>query len=224
MVGLVVVLVLVVGAIGCDAVDTDIKPYADDTYDIGSDDYRFRDIFISGSLDREKSDGTGGYWHEYNVGTISAAHGASGASLIVPNVSTLGGWRLDGIAEVLYWTTHVEGDWDQVSNAIVEVTFEVNVDNTGGADADTVQFQLECWHKIKGELTNIVHSHAGSTTVGKSDQHELFVQTINIGTTRVDETISHRLNLNTIFSEVDNVIVNYIEFKYRTRHPAAEVD
>ena len=182
------------------------------------------DLFITWSVHKFAADGNGGYWHEYNIPAINISPGGSGATQIVPNVSTLGGFRLDNITEVLYFTTHVESDYDGVTDGVVAIYFEVNVDNTGGNDADTVDFQLECWHKFQGEFGNTVNSHDGTTTVGKSDQHELFEQKIIMDDIAAGQVIAFRINLNTIFSEVDNVIVNYIEFKYQTFHPSPEVN
>ena len=187
------------------------------------DDAYTRNIYLSEySIERELADGTGGYWHEYNLGAIDLSPGASGATQIVPNVSTLGGYQFNAINEYLYFTTHVEDDWDGITDGILEITFEVNDDNTLGNDADTVDFQVECWHKIPGELVNNVVSLDGSTVVGQSDQHELFIQDVIITDMRVNEVIAFRVNLNTIDSEVADVIVNYFEFKYPVYIPAME--
>lgn len=166
--------------------------------------------------------GRGGYWHEYAMGAIELSPGASGATLITPNISSLGGYRLDAINEYLYYNSHVEHDWDGVSNGLFEIFFEVNVDNTAGLVTDTVKFQLEVWHKLEGELVNTVYSLQGNTVVGQSDQHELFQQEIVVGNLRSVEVLSFRLNLNTIQSDVTTVIVNYVEFKYSTFIPQME--
>lgn len=193
----------------CTAVD----PYPEDAH--------FGDLYSS-SFIRLATDGNGGFWHEYNMGAIDLSPGASGATLIAPNASSLGGYRFDAINEYLLFASHVEDDWDGVSDGIFEISFEVNVDNTGGLVTDTVKFQLEVWHKIEGELVNTVFSLEGNTVVGQSDQHELFIQEITVGNLRVGEVISFRLNLNTITGDITNVIVNYIEFKYPTFVPAME--
>jgi hypothetical protein len=174
-------------------------------------------LVTGGSFER-----TDGYWHEYNMPALELNTGGSGATLIEPNASSLGGYRLDAINETLYFTSHVEEDWDGVDDGNFEIAFEVNVDNTGGLVTDTVKFQLEVWHKLPTELTNTVFSLEGNTVVGQSDQHELFEQEIIVGNLRAGEVISFRLNLNTIMSQVDNVIVNYVEFKYPTLTPANE--
>ena len=93
-------------------------------------------IYSTGGFQRLAEDGTGGYIHEYNIAATELSPGSSGATQIVPNVSSLGGYRLDNIIETLYFSTHVEDDWDEVNDGIVEIYFEVNFDNTGGADDD----------------------------------------------------------------------------------------
>lgn len=181
-------------------------------------------IYTTGGFQRLASDDTGGYIHEYGYAGILLSTGGSGATFIQPNVSSLGGYRLDNLIETLYFTTHVGNDWDGVSDGIVEISFEVNVDNTGGADTDVVEMQLECWHKLDGERMCTVYSLDGSTTVGKADQHDLFQQDILLTNIRAGETISFRINLNTIFSDVTSIILNYVEFKYHTKYPAMEVN
>ncbi len=218
------------GALG-DPIDDmytqDITPGTANEYSIGSEESPYLESWVTtthGSLEREGPMGSGGYWHEYNVGASSISKGGSGATLINPNISTLGGYRLDDITEALYFTTHIEDDWDGFTRAIVEIAFEVNVDNTAGLDTDAVQFQVECWHKYPGEYGNGVNSHEGNTVIGKSDQHQLFVQEMPIHDIGTDQVITMRINLNTITSDITNVIVNYVEFKYQTKTPTKEVN
>lgn len=168
------------------------------------------------------TDGAGGYWHEYAIAAIDLSPGSSGATLIAPNASSLGGYRFDAINEYLLYGSHVEHDWDGITDGIFQIYFEVNEDNTAGLPTDTVKFQLETWHKLEGERICTVYSLNGNTVVGQADQHDLFEQEIVIGNLRDGETISFRLNLNTITGEITNVIVNYVEFKYRTYLPQME--
>jgi hypothetical protein len=178
------------------------------------------DVYSEASYIKVDSSGNGGYWRiQYRDAIATYSTGTQ----IPPNISSLGGYRLDAIGEVLYFNANVEDDWDEVGDAVVEIYFEVNADNTGGADTDTVKFQLECWHKIISELGNTVYSLEGNTVVGTSDQHELFKQSITISNVRLNEIIAFRINLNTIDSDVDSVIVNYIAFKYPTYYPELEL-
>lgn len=169
-----------------------------------------------------ETDGGGGYWHEYAVAAIDLSPGSSGATLIAPNISSLGGYRFDAINEYLLYGSHVEHDWDGVTDGLFQIYFEVNEDNTVGLPTDTAKFQLETWHKLNGERTCTVYSLEGNTVVGQADQHDLFEQEITVGNLRDGETISFRLNLNTITGDITNVIVNYVEFKYRTYLPQME--
>ena len=180
------------------------------------------DLYTDSSYIRIATDGTGGYWHEYLMDGIELSPGTSDATQIVPNASSLGGYRLDAINEVLYFGAHVDDDWDGTSDGVFEVYFEVNEDNTLGLVTDTVKFQLEVWHKLPNELVNTVFSLNGSTVVGQSNQHELFNQHIVIGNLRAGEVVEFRLNLNTVLGEVVNVIVNYVEFKYPAYYPGIE--
>jgi hypothetical protein len=166
--------------------------------------------------------GGGGYWHEYAISANELSPGASGATFIAPNASSLGGYQLNAINELLYFGSHIDHDWDGMSDGKFEIFFEVNDDNTGGLVTDTVKFQLEVWHKQKGEMVNTVYSLSGNTVVGQSSQHELFRQEIVIANIRELEVLAFRLNLNTIQSQVTDVIVNYIEFKYPTFFPQME--
>jgi len=187
------------------------------------DDAYTRNIYLGDhTLERELDDGSGGYWHEYLIPAVNLSSGGSGATLITPDNSTLGGYQLDKDTEFLFFITHVEDDWDEVSNAIMEIDFEVNVDNTGGNDTDTVKFNIDCYHKIEGEFANTTQSLSGNTVVGKANQYELFKQTITITNIRLEETVAIKLNLDTANSEVDDVIVNFIELKYQSKTPALE--
>jgi len=179
-------------------------------------------LYSNASYIRVGAGGDAGYWHEYNMSAFSASPGMSGSTLIATNASSLGGYQLNAIGEYLYFTTHVENDWDGVSNGLIEIWFEVNDDNSGGLVTDTVDFSLEVYHKLVTEQTNTVISLGGSTVVGQSQQHDLFKQDIIITNLRLNEVISFRINLNTIISEVDDIIINYVEFKYPVFVPALE--
>ena len=180
------------------------------------------DFYTKASVGRIHSDGSGGYWHEYPLGAIDLSPGASGSTLITPNASSLGGYQLNGLTEYLFFDSHIDHDWDRISNGKIELFFEVNDDNSGGLVTDTVKFQLEVWHKIAGERTTTVYSLDSTTIVGQAQQHDLFEQEIDIGNLRVTDVLAFRLNLNTITGDVTDVIVNYIEFKYQTYLPQME--
>ena len=168
------------------------------------------------------SNKTGGYQHEYSISAVNLNPGSSAATFIAPSVSSLGGYWLNGLGEYLFYGVHIETDWDGLTDGIFELYFEVNKDNTGGLVTDTVKFQLEVWHKLEGEFGCTVESLNSNTVVGQSSQHELFLQAITIPNLRSGENLNFRLNLDTITSEVKDVIVNYVRFKYQTFYPALE--
>ncbi len=201
-----------------------LYPNADDTYDIGKDDTRFQDIFFSGSLDKERSDGTGGYWHEYRFDVINLAKGASGATFIVPTSDTLGGYRLDASTEYLYFASHIEHDWDGISDGLLDIGFEVGLDNTAGSVSDVVVLTIEHYHKAFGDTTTSPTTHNGSAVVGQSSEWKFFEMFIPVNDLEPESTMSFRISLDTTLSDVDNVILVHIEFKYPTRHPALEVE
>jgi hypothetical protein len=206
---IVVLLSVLLLAVGCSSSDPLTEPVYSEA---------------EGSYIRLDSSGNGGYIHEYSLDAINLSPGSSGATLIAPNASSLGGYQLNGIGEYIFFGSHIDDDWDGVGDGEIEIYFEVNDDNSGGLATDTVKFQLEVWHKMIGEQTCIVYSLDGTTIVGAAVQHDLFIQEIAIDNLREEEVLSFRLNLNTITGDVTDVIVNYIEFKYPTYYPAMEVN
>lgn len=180
------------------------------------------DLYTDASYIRIDSSDDGGYWRVIDRDAINIH--CNGGVQTVPNLVTLGGWWLNNIADVMYFTVRTGDDWDGNSDGWVDIYFEVNEDNTLGLVTDTVDFQLECWHKLVGEQICTVVSLDSTTVVGQADHNDLFMVSIGIVDMREDELISFRLNLNTIDSEVDNVIVNYIEYRYQSFLPEREVN
>jgi hypothetical protein len=179
-------------------------------------------FYTEDSFIRVDASGNGGYWHEYNMPAIELSPGASGATLIVTNASSLGGYQLNAIGEYLYFMTHVEDDWDGITDGELEIYFEVNDDNSGGLITDEVVLTIEAYHKLEGEQTNTVETLTLTTVVGQSQQHDLFIVEVVVPNLRSMEALAFRINLNTILSEVDDIIVNYVEFKYKAFTSAPE--
>lgn len=202
---LIVILVLLLLIAGCSAGD----PIVDDVY-------------TSASYVRVASDGTGGYWHEMEVDIFSISPGGSGATQVIADAFTLGGYRLDAATEYLYFDTHIEDDWDGISDGEVVIYFEVNTDNSGGLVTDVVTINIQNYHKLPGDRITTVSDHEESVVVGQAEAYDLFVITISIGNLDLTEVTVYRINLNTILSDVDDIILNYIEFRYPTYLPAAE--
>lgn len=189
-----------------------------------------QEVFVveGGHLGRYMDDETSGYYHEYNMPAIELSPGGSGATQIIPTANTLGGYQLNAIDEYLYYTTHIEDDWDTQSDMIFEITFETNVNNAGGNPADVVIFNLLCLHKSEGSAVVHQNTDNGSTTIGTAGQYTLFKQNITLDYITEGyingDTISYRLNLDTVNSDISNVIVNYVELKYKSLYPALEVE
>ena len=201
---LLVTLLILVSLVGCTATD----PITDDLY-------------TEASYLRVASDGYGGYWHEHNEDGINLSPGGSGATLVAPNISTLGGYRFDALGEWLYFDVAIEDDYDGVSDVVLEIFFEVNTDNSGGNDTDTVDFQVEYWCKELGDRTCTNVTYNISTVVGKAEQHDLFMASETC-TPIGNSLVSFRLELITITSDVDNVIVNYVRMRYPVFSSALE--
>ena len=162
------------------------------------------------------------WWYIKYVDAFTITPGGSGAQLITPDANTLGGYQLDADTEKLYFNAHIFDNWDASSDLELVVVFEVNVDNTAGADTDTVDLKVVSYYKGDGETTNKTQTTEVATTVGKSPQYKQFTATFTIdydatdNVVEVGDTISFILNLETDTSEVDNIIVNSAIFRYRS--------
>lgn len=169
-------------------------------------------------------------WYDaIHISAFSCAPGVSGASCIPPDGNTLGGYRLSAAAHTLYLNESITSTWDGASDISFRVTFEVNVDNTGGADGDTVDLKLVCYYKGDGETVNKTQTLTTPTkTVGKSPRYKRFttVFTIdwNAGDNEVEvaDKISFLLNCEAS-GDVTDVIVNTIMFRYPTAKMNVEV-
>jgi hypothetical protein len=182
---------------------------------------KYSSTSATGSIYRYDSSNTGGYWHEHNEDGINLSPGSSGSTRVQPNISSLGGWQLNNIGEYVFFDVSIEEDYDGVSSAQLIIYFEVNDDNSLGNPADTVDFQVEFWCKRLGENSNVNHTYNISTVVGTATQHDLFVAVINCIPTP-ESIVAFRLELTTITSDVDDVIINYVKLRYPTHYPALE--
>ncbi|KKN76891.1 hypothetical protein LCGC14_0365420 [marine sediment metagenome] len=169
------------------------------------------------------------WWHEHDLFATSLSKGASGATQVAPNANTIGGWNLIAVGDTLYYGAHIELDWDGATDIQARVWFEVNVDNTGGADADTVDLQLVVRYKGEGETAIKSQTLEIATTVGKSAQYKQFQTVFTVdydaGGNVVEalDIMAFALNLETDTSEVDDIIINLVELRYQMKHPNLEV-
>lgn len=168
-------------------------------------------------------------WYHCHYIDPSKMRPAGGPVETVPDGSTIGGWQLDAASEYLYWDANVCDDWDGASDLNLCVMFECNVNNTGGNVADTVDLDLVFWSKAFNASAVRTQSITQPTTVGQSEQYKLFLATFVIdwdyesNVVLVNDIVSGRLNLNTGASEVDNIIVNHMCFRYKTSKARLEV-
>jgi len=165
---------------------------------------------------------TGLWYRAVHVCASSVSQGASGATFTAPSTDTLGGYNIDTNTEYLYFGNSITSQWDGASDLSVRITWEVNVNNTGGADTDTVDLRLNCYYKGHDDVACKSQVVEESTIVGKSVQYKRFTTLFTIdwdasdNIVEVGDKMNFRLNLETDTSEVDNIIVNTIMFRYQT--------
>jgi hypothetical protein len=122
----------------------------------------------------------------------------------------------------------VHADWDAATDLTVEVFFEVNVDNSGGAAGDTVDLKLVCYYKGDGETACKTQTVEVAKIVGASAQYKQFETEFTINYDEVDnvvqvgDQIGFILNLETDTSEVDDIIVTAASLHYNTAHMGIE--
>lgn len=174
------------------------------------------DLYTDSSYYRVDSSGNGGYYHEHILDAISLSPGGSGAVQVLPSENTLGGYQFDDDSEYIYFDGHTEVDWDGITGGIVEIFFATNVDNSGGAESDVVVIDLTCYHKLPEETTTTIYENSGSVIVGQSPRYKLFRMVIDIDNLANGEVIAFRLNLDTVNSDVDDIIVNQLIYKYQS--------
>lgn len=160
-----------------------------------------------------------------HVEIASIDPGASGATWIDVSADTLGGWRLDVNTETLEFRADACDCWDEISDIEIKVAFEVNIDNSGGNDADTVDIKIVASYKgsENGDIACKTQTVEIAVVVGKSVQYRSFVATIPLAydtaSNLIDkgDKITCKLNLETDTSEVDNIIVNHVHVKYNLK-------
>jgi len=177
----------------------------------------------------EKSDSSALYWHHHQISATEVSPGNSGATFMPPDANTIGGYELDVNTEELYMSCHLASDWVGEDDIEVRVNFEVNVNNVAGGDADTVDLKLILYYKGEADTANKTQTLEEYVTVGKSAQYKRWnlVFTVDWDATdnicEVGDKFGMILNLETDTSEVDNVIINTINWRYKTRTPCVEV-
>lgn len=175
-----------------------------------------------------KSDGSSLYRHHHQMSATEFAPGASGATFVPPDANTIGGYQLDLNTEELYMSCHIARDWDNTTDIEVVVNFECNVDNTGGATTDTVDLRLIIYYKGHDETTNKTQTLEESVVVGKSARYKRHIIAFTVDWDATNNVVEKGdkfgmvLNLETDTSEVDNVIINTVNWRYNTQYPCVE--
>ena len=184
---------------------------------------------IAESIQGEKSDGSPLYWHHHQMSATEVSPGGSGATFTPPDANTIGGYQLDNSNEKLYIFNHLAQDWVGEDDIEVRVNFEVNVDNSAGGDNDTVDLKLVLYYKGDSDITNKTQTLEEATVVGKSEQYKRWHTVFTVDWDATDnvcekgDKFSMILNLETDTSEIDNVIINTINWRYKTKTPCVEV-
>lgn len=166
---------------------------------------------------------TSKWWACNYISMLDVSPGGSGAVWIAPGANSVGGYQLAAVTDYLYFAARVCPNWDEASDLRVGLRFEVNVNNVGGLDTDTVDFQLICYYKGVTDTASKTQTLDAVSVVGKSPRYQAFdvVFTIDYdigGGNDVDvsDVMSFRLNLETGSSEVDDVIANFAAFAFKT--------
>lgn len=154
---------------------------------------------------------------------------AGGPVETTPDGNTLGGWQIDAETEYLYGFAQVCADWDQSSNPDLCIDFEVNTDNTLGNVTDTVDLSVTAWYKGDGDTACKTQVAETATTVGQSARYKKFTcihtfdreEAGNI--IDIYDNFAFRVNLETDTSEVDNIIINFMCFRYKSTQARTEV-
>lgn len=168
------------------------------------------------------------WWHHDHIAPFSADPGASGATWIDPQANRIGGWQLNHEDEHLHLHIHLEDEWDAASDVEFHVVFEINAASVGSGD--TVDLKLIAFYKGDGEATTKTQTIEAATTVGVADQYTQFEAQFTIpyapgGGNNIDmeDSFGLTINLETDTSEVDDITINWFEFKYKTAKVRGEI-
>lgn len=162
---------------------------------------------------------------EQHISAFTVNAGGSTAVLVLPDANTLGGYRLNNVADLLYFGFHVHDDWNGNSDLEVQVEFEVGIDNSGGGAGDTIDLSLALFYKAVGGVANKTQVIEVATVVGQAAQYKRFTAVFVVdwdllaNVVLADDVFSAILHLETDTSEVDNVIINHMVFHYHETQP-----
>ncbi len=181
---------------------------------------------VNGSLVRVISDGTSGYWKEYALYPQAFKIKGGEPTPVDANANSLGGYQLNNDGEILAFNTHVDNEWDEISDIVIDVYFDIQ--DAGEDVADTVDFDLTAFIKGQGDVATKSQDITASVIVGTAAQYTQFeaeaVIDYNDGANPVSkgDSITIEINLNTTTSEIDDIVLSYVEIKYHSLVPSLE--
>jgi len=164
----------------------------------------------------------------YHLPLGSANPGSSGPTWVPADANTTGGWRLTNASWLVRGQADIHADWDGASDIKVGLQFMVNVNNTGGADTDTVDIKLVARYKKSGDTAVRTQTVENAVVVGKSAQYKQFSTEFTIdwdaagNVISSGDAISININLETDTSEVDDIVITSMELYYNTTHIGIE--
>lgn len=170
------------------------------------------------------------YWRCCNFGAFELPSLESGATLIPPDFNTSGGYQLDELTEYIYFSSGIYNDWDEISDPKLFITWECNIDNSGGNITDKVDLKLNCSIKGLSDIDVGFQSLNSSTIIGQSPRYKQFESIFTLdydsisSPIEMNDLLTFRLNLKTNTSDIDNIIVNFISFRYQARKVNIEID
>lgn len=169
--------------------------------------------------------GAANYRRHYPL-QIGALDPTDGATWVDAGAATLAGFEGGAVR----MTAHVSDDWDAASDLSVQVTFTVDVDNTGGGAEDEAKMILDVYYKGAGEIVTKAQQVLVDTVVGACARYTQFNASFVINYDEASnvveklDVVSMRLSLDTDIggSDVSPVIINDATFYYNTTHHGIE--
>jgi len=172
--------------------------------------------------------GTAFYRNLHHLSIESFDPGASGATWTDSDANTVGGWQLTAVGHELHAQVDVHADWDGVSDLTMEVYFEINA---ASSENDTVDIKAEFFYKGVSDTATKIQTVEVSTNVGDGGvkaQYTMFKATFVIDWDKTDHVVEigdilhMHINLETDTSEVDDIIINKVNYYYSTTHLGVE--
>jgi hypothetical protein len=183
------------------------------------------DLYLPGRLRSKNSV----WWREFHVSVASLAPGASGATLVEPDGNTVGGYNLDADGQHLTFSAHMHDDWDGVSDPVFEVEFEN--DMAAGAIGTNAIIKIDTYSKGAGEVAIKTQNLSSTVTVDDDARYTMYETMMNLdydagGGNDVDpeDVIGCHVWFDRGNStNLTDIILNHITFRYKVKIPAAEV-